>query len=200
MDTTETLFVPVLKPAASKKAAKKDALVLTGHEEVAARVRERARVLDNLEAEQKQDAASLIEASRVFRREAEAAGGFHKTVKVATTTEEPISLVFSDRYSSTSVESEDALKAALGSSYAAMFRREAKVTARKDMTLDTLKAALGDKFEAFCGLFDVKEVLTPVDGFMETRANLRKAMTPEFNALVDGIVDQIQFKPAVKTK
>jgi hypothetical protein len=191
-------FVPVLKPVA-KKSAKKDALVLTGHEETAARVRDRAREIETLEAEQKQDAAALIEAGRVFRREAEASGSFHKTVKVATD-DQPISLVFSDRYSPVAVENEDALRDCLGSQYDAMFRRECKVSQRKDMNLEALKALLGDKFDAFASAFDVKEVLVPVDGFMETRANLRPSLSAELNATVDGIVDQVQFKPSVRTK
>jgi uncharacterized small protein (DUF1192 family) len=192
-------FVPVLKPVA-KKSAKKDALVLLGHEETAARVRDRAREIETLEAEQKQDAAALIEASRVFRREAEAEGNFHKTVKVATATDDTISLVFSDRYSPVAVENEDALRDCLGSQYDAMFRRECKVSQRKDMNLEALKALLGDKFDAFASAFDVKEVLVPVDGFMETRANLRPSLSAELNATVDGIVDQVQFKPSVRTK
>ena len=192
-------IVPVLKPVASKKTAKKDALVLMGHEDVATRVRDRARLLDNLETEQKQDAAVLIDAARSFRREAEASGNFHKMVKVATDTD-PISLVFSDRYSPVAVENEPALREALGASYDAMFRREVKVSQRQDLNLDALKALLGDKFVAFAAAFDVKEVLTPVDGFMETRANLRPMLGTALNATVDGIIDQVQYKPSVRTK
>jgi hypothetical protein len=193
------LAIPVLKPVA-KKSAKKDALVLTGHEAVAARVRDRAREIETLEAEQKTDAASLIETGRGFRREAEAAGNFHKTVKVAVDEDSTISLVFSDRYSPVAVENEDALRGCLGSQYDALFRRECRVSQRKDMSLEALKALLGDKFDAFAAAFDVKEVLVPVDGFMETRANLRPSLSEELNATVDGIVDQVQFKPSVRTK
>lgn len=197
-DSTISINVPVLKPVA-KKAAKKDHLVLTGHETVAARVRDRARQLDSLEAEQKADCAELIDAAKTCRREAEAAGNFHKMVKVATDND-PISLVFSDRYSPVAVENEEALREALGASYDAMFRREVKVSQRKDMNLDALKALLGDKFDAFAAAFDVKEILTPVDGFMETRANLRPSLGTALNATVDGIIDQVQYKPSVKTK
>ena len=193
------LTIPVLKPAtAGKKAA--DKLVLTGHEEVASRLRERARAIETLEAEQKAEAADLINVAKNFRRDAEAAGDFHKTVNVATTDDKPISLSFSDRYSPVAVESEDALRGALGSHYDAMFRREVKVSQRKDMDLDSLKAILGDKFDAFAAAFDVKEVLVPVDGFMETRANLRPSLSKDLNTVVDGIVDQVQYKPSLKTK
>lgn len=194
------IVIPMLTKPTGASTSKGEKLVLTGHEAVASRLRERAQQIDTLEAEQKIESAEIIAAAKILRREAEATGAFTKTVAVATEEGSPISLVFADKYSDVDVAHEPALRAALGASYDTCFRRQAKVKARGDLTVEKLQALLGDKFGAFCTAFDVTEYLTPVDGFMETRANMRRGMSNELNAAVDQVVDQVQYKPSVRLK
>ncbi len=184
------------------KPAKVVPLPLAGYEKLAREVREREAKIDALDKDQREATATLIQVAKKARRAAEVEGCFHKTVQVAVEGEpgQPVQVIFKNTYSDLGVEHETVLKEALGAQYAGLFRREARVALKDDVTLYKLKAALGDRYEAFCDLFKVTEVLAPRGPFMEIRAERRRELSEILNTTLDIIVDTVQAKPAVKIK
>lgn len=185
-------------PSAEKKAAEK--LAITGYEDDAAAIRKKLLKLDALTTEVKELKAELIEAVTQERLDAEIAGNFHKTCAVDSTDGHPVLVIFQDKYSKISTEHEEALRAHLNSHYETLITRDYEVKVKKATTLDALKTALGNKWDAFAALVDVTEFLKPSNDFMQKRAELRSTMTKAENKAVDAIVEQCRNAPQVKVK
>lgn len=186
------------KGAAAKKS--KDRLSIPGHEALAKKMRERGKKLDSLGAEQKKDIATLRDSVKEQRLAAEKAGDFHKTVLVESADGKPVQVVFQDRYSKVDVDHEDALRTALSGNYDQLFTKGIDVKVKPNATLDALKAALGDKFDAFAALCDVTEYLAPTKDYMTKRSAIRGGLDETTNDAIDAITDQVQVSPSVKLK
>ena len=194
------LVIPLLTKPKTSKSKGTPKVEVTGLEATADAIRERQVEIDSLTAEQKIDKAELVEVCVKARIDAEAAGLFAKTCAVATTGDKPVNVVFSDKYSSIGIEHEASLQTALGGSYDDLFERKAAVKARGDMTEADLRKALGNKFDAFCALFEVTEFIGAKKGLMATRAGLRKTLDADANHVVDAVVEQVRYSPSVKAK
>jgi len=195
------LVIPLLtKPrgGVAKKGTPK--VEVLGHEKTADAIRERQVEIDSLTAEQKIDKDTLVGVCVKARIEAETHGLYSKTCEVATTGDKPVQVVFSDKYSQIGLEHETSLKSALGDSYEDLFERKASVKPRGELNLIELRIALGDKFDAFCALFDVTEYLGAKKGLMDTRFALRRKLDDNANHVVDAVVEQVRYTPAVKAK
>lgn len=192
--------IPVLTAPVSAKSKGVAKVTLDGHEEAAARIRVLKREIDGLEAESSLLEAELVSAAKAARRESEIAGRFAKTVAVSSSDGQPVDVTFGDRYRRVPVANEEVLREALGKQYPACFHREVAVKVRGHLTLEALQEALGDRFEAFAALVDVEESLIVAEGFMSTRAALRPTLSAKLNTVLDGIVEQVQIAPSIKTK
>lgn len=197
-----SIAIPMNLTKSTKKKGGVNKAVMSGFEDVATRVKERARQMDALKAEQEIDTAELVAEARAFRIAEECAGNFAKTVDVPTEQGDgdKVQVVFSDRYTGIDPEHEPVLRVALGRHFDGVLKLTATAKPRSDLTVEKLQAVLGDKYEAFCSLFEVSEQYTPVAAFMETRANLRPTLTSAVNEALDVIVERVQYKPSIKTK
>ena len=200
--TTPVFNIPatLAKPSKAKsKGANK--LTLPGFEDIAQRVKDRARQIESLEAEQALETVDLIEEARALRVAEECEGNFAKTVEVPCLDgDKPVQVVFSDRYKQIDPEHEPLLRAVLGERFTGTMKLAATAKPRGDLTVEKLQAVLGDKYAAFCTLFEVSEHYTPCASFMEVRSHLRPTLAPAVNKALDEIVDLTQFKPSIKTK
>jgi len=191
--------IPVLtKPEG--KSSKSDKLPVVGHEKQAAKIRSLVQEIESAEAEKSVLCSDLIAVCAEKRLTAEKAGDFHKTCEVASEDNDPVLVIFADKYSKVDVVHEDVLKKALGDSYGVLVRRGVEVKAKPETTLAALKEALGGKFDALAALVDLTEYLVPGKGYMEKRATLRPTLDDATNTVIDGITAQVQQKPSVKTK
>lgn len=192
--------IPLIKPAA-KSSKKTEKVALSGYEAAAARFRELDAQIDSLSAEQKAVRAEIVDAARSARRDAECAGQFARSVEVATDDDDkPVTVTFGDSYSTVALENETALRAALGANFDVVFARAVTVKMRSRTTLETLREALGDRYEAFAALVAVDEAFAAQPSTMETRARLRPSLTADQNTVLDGVLDQVQYSPKVSAK
>lgn len=194
---TLILTKPTKGTAGTKK---KDKLSVTGLEKIAAKLRERAQQMESLEAEQKVDKAQVVELCRKERRDAEVAGDFHTTCLVESDDGKPVQVVFVNKFTKVDVAHEPALKQALNGQFDTLFRKGVEVKVKDDVTLEKLREVLGNKFDALMALVDATEYLSLDREFMSKRAALRPALDAATNATIDGISDQCQQAPMVKTK
>jgi len=195
---------PAPKPSTplvlTKPGSKKTKLPIVGLEKNAARIRANKAKIEALATEVEIDAHVVIDRCMTDRRDAETAGNFHTTCEVASGDGKPVQVVFQNKYSKIDMEHEESLKEALNSHYDSMIRRGVDVKVKPDVTLDKIREALGDQFDALLALVDVVEYLTPGKDFMDKRASRRSSMTPDENQKVDDIIDQCQYSPQVRTK
>jgi hypothetical protein len=189
----------VLKPTAAK-SKKTEKVPLAGYEDAAARYRELDAQIDSLSAEQKAVRTEIVDASRAARREAECVGQFARSVEVACGDDKPLLVSFGDSYSPVAIENEAALREALGANFEVIFARAVTVKMRAKTSLETLREALGDRYEAFAALVAVEEALVVQPSTMETRARLRPSLTADQNTVLDGVLDQVQYSPKVSAK
>jgi hypothetical protein len=150
--------------------------------------------------EQEAVRTEIVDASRAARREAECVGQFARSVEVACGDDKPLLVSFGDSYSPVAIENEAALREALGANFEVIFARAVTVKMRAKTSLETLREALGDRYEAFAALVAVEEALVVQPSTMETRARLRPSLTADQNTVLDGVLDQVQYSPKVSAK
>ncbi len=197
---TQTSFVFESTAKVLPLAVKGERLVITGHEEFASKFRDRAERIAILQEEDKKERQKLAKMAKPVRLRAELEGNFQKSVLLVCETGKPVRIEFGDSYKDIDVKYEETLQGALGDLYGEFFSRPVAVKARDGVTLGRLREVLGDRFDAFMGLVDLKEYLAPIDGFMEARAGLRPKLSAEANQVLDNLIDQIQNAPSVKIK
>lgn len=200
MSKADAQTIPITPITTGKKLTP---LEVRGEEELARSIRDRQTQLDTLQERQDKEKGSLVLVAKNARRKAERELKFHKTIHFSTGVElaDPVKVIFKDDYSEVDPEQMTFFKVAFGAELCAeLFLKTAKVKAKQPITLGQLKKTLGDKFEAFCELFEVSEVIVPKGPFMERRAERRRMLTEDVNDKLDAIIDIIQHKPSVKTK
>lgn len=189
------------KPNTGNKSKSSDKLSVGGHETLISSMRERLKKIDSLSAQQKKDKEVLTEAIKAYRLSEEKAGNFHKTVLVDSDDGKPGQVIFQDKFSKIDVEHEPALREGLNGNFDTLMKRAVDVKAKKGVTLDTIKKALGPKaFAKLEEVSDFTEYLTLSSDFMAKRAAVRPTLDDDTNEFIDGIVDQSQYAPSVKLK
>ena len=190
----------------TKKKAKSSTsskLEITGFETVIPDMRDRKKQIDDLEAAQNIDQTKLIKQVREERLQAEKKGTFYRSCAVLSKDDKPALLSFKDSFSrlENTEENRDALKGALGDSYALLVTEGCTVKVSSGVTAEKLQQVLGaDAFQKLLSVVELEEFLTFNKGFMERRATLRPNLPSATNDALDAMVEELQYKPSLKLK
>lgn len=182
----------VLVLSMSKKNNEVPKLRVTGLQKIASKLRERAKQIQNLETEQKEEENLLLDIVKKERINAEKNGEFYKCCNVETETENPVRVQFSNRYSKIDIENEEVLKECLGKLYPELFIKREVVKLRETTDIVSLRQLLGERFEFF---FEKEEYLIPCD--LEHRAKLRQNLNDATNDVVDKLREKCSHAPSI---
>lgn len=194
---TKVVKVKKLVKAPPKKESDRLRVVIPRLSEKASELRALQLTISKLQDAKKVLEEKVISAAGEARLLAEKAGNFTKTVEIPLSGD-PLLVIFADKFSAVDTVSETVLRKEMGLAFETCFRKQAVVKAKDTLTMDILRETLGDKLDAYLGLFDVTEVITAQDGLMEKRAALRPQLSKEANDRIDLVVAELQHKPSVK--
>ena len=192
---SKEVVVPVLSV---KKGNEVPKLSVSGMEKVAARLRARAKEIEQLETEQKQEEKVMLEVVKSERIEAEKQGQFFKCCLVVSEDEQPVKVQFVNKFSKISTDNEPVLRDCLGELFDELYVPQVSVKVRDDISAGKLKEVLGE--EKYLALFVEEKFISHRDEFMENRARLRLSLNEKTNSLIDQLVSQCAQKPSVSYK
>lgn len=174
-------------------------LVVTGLERTAQRWRDAKEELDALTERVGQLKAKIIEQAHAERLEEEEAGRFYKTCIVKAGDDQGDVLVsWGDSYSAIDPSHEKVLRDAFTARYDDLFDSGLKIKLKPDVTLETVRTAMGKKMEQLEKLIEFKPHIKIQKNFMAERAGLRLKWGRELNRAIDVVVGQVQSAPSVK--
>jgi len=189
--------IQLTKPAKKGATGQTPKLEVTGLEPQIAAMRQRLGQIESLKAQQAIDEKMVLDKVKVERVAAEADGDLYKTALVNSADGVPAKVTFKNQFKQISTEHEGDLRTALKTAYDALFTTKHEVKLRDGVTIEQLKAALGDKLGL---LFDVTPYIAPQSDFMEKRAALRRTLDKNTNKTLDSVTDQAQYCPSMSLK
>ena len=174
-------------------------LEIRGLEEMVARLRQRHMQIESLETEQAIDEDQLLTKVKDERLTAEMAGDFYKSVLVDSADGVPAKVVFKNMFKQIDCCHEPELREHLKKSYDPLFevRYSMKLRDNGKASYDKLKQLLGNNLEL---LFDVTPFVSPVENFLEKRAQMRPLLDKKVNAVLDSVTEQAIYKPSISYK
>ena len=181
----------------NKKSNKSPNLDIEGHGERVVRMRKRHAQIESLKTEQELDKDELMEAVKSSRLEAEEEGEFYRIALVKSADDTPAKVIFKNMFKQIDIGHESELRKYLKKGYDPLFETRYSVKLRNNKSVERLRELLGNDLDL---LFEVTPFVSPVDDFMEKRAQLRPTLDKKVNATVDNVTDQAQYQPQINLK
>ena len=120
----------------------------------------------------------------------------HHYEVVAEGSPEPVDVIFTDRYRKIEGKHAPTLRAALGGTYGQAIEDVVDLSLAEGASLDALKMACGDRWDAVRAVLTVTESIKPKAGFGALRA--RASTDPVIKATLDEIAGFAAYEPMVK--
>lgn len=190
------------KPAQAKPAANlpSGVLLLSGFEKVVDElIAEKMKIIEATKALDSMRVA-VDQAAEQLRVKKEGDGVFSKTVHVKGTAINAV-LTFKDAYSKIDPSVESNLRQLLWDNYERLFEKKL-IYSIKAEKIEVIKNLVQNLFgeEGINEFFEKEEFIKPVEGFREVRFNTRSELTPDQNAALDEVVQQIADRPTLNFK
>ena len=196
MATKKSTVPNIVLTSPTKKKKGKDKLEVEGFEQLVVDMRQRNQEMESLKAEQALDNNNLTERVKELRIEAEKSGTVYTVALVHSADDVPAKVVFKNQFRPIDESHRPELKRHLGKTYDALFD-EVEVATLRDDKLQELEKLLGNRFDEF---FDKSTHIKPKKDYMERRGELRKTLSTKVNALLDMLIEQVQYKPQLTLK
>jgi len=168
---------------------------LTGAEELTELLRTKAKELDNIKAE-----VSILRSQFLAYLRTNCSGKAGTKARVACADGRAVSVSWTAQYKAIDARHEPLMREVLGDSFDQLFEVRASLKARKGLTMDDLESALGEHFATLLRVCEVKPSIAPQPNYPMLRERVGLTLDDETLALIDDVVDSVQYEPRVRLK
>jgi len=171
-------------------------LPILGLEQDVRSLRAQKKSIELLEQDHKQKLESFREVVGERRKAAQDQGLLVRTCSVwAGPEQDPVTVTWKDAYSNMELRDEPVLRQAFGDRYPMFFSRQASMKIREGVSLDTMKATLGeDAWDKLQQFVDISEHIRLRGKVMEARADLKATASKADKELIERVDIIIESK------